>query len=759
MADRESFEIAIGAVRLDPLEAEEELKKSSAGRPSAADGEREAGARNPQPWIVQFHSALAENEIARLRAQFGLRLTEYLPNLAYVEQLAPDGVAALRNDPLVRATLAYRPEFKLAPTLDKAPETLPNDTDESGGRPVLLVLFYDVDLERMTAQLTGAGLSDPRVLDDRPIGGIVRVLATAPNRNSIMAAARLPEVRWIEPVAPLVTNDVGAAATIQSGDASNPQFWDKGLHGERQVIGIIDNGPPDIKHCFFCDPDADDNTPGPTHRKILDLRNLRITGTGEHATFVAGCLAGDEIGNLGAAPHRGGAWAAKLAVGNMHDLRAFSNPNDAQAQSLLSELTAASAVGAKIHSNSWFEPAGNPPLYSDIAAEVDRFTWKNQDQLVLGSAGTDGSLGAPGTAKNAICVAAAEADPNELTLCDGASGPTLDGRRKPDLVAVGSGIKSAKARTACETGFYIDGNSCATSWATPHAAAAAALVRQYFTEGWYPTGGKEPGHAMPPSGALLKAVLLACTINMSGPDYPNDREGFGLVRLNRGLHFLDTGATVRLQVFDVLHENGLGLRDIQSRSIVVTAPVQPLKIVLTYSDAPGPPGIGRLVNNLNLVVTAPDGAEFLGNHFVNGESAIGGSADDQNNVEVVLLPTPQAGTYTIKVVGSSVPVPRQGYALAVLGSLNLKSCFVASAVYGNSEHPNVQVLRDWRDAHLAPGARGRMAMQALVRGYALVGPPMARLVDAHPWFAKLVRERVLAPFVARLADGTGRRYC
>ena len=29
---------------------------------------------------------------------------------------------------------------------------------------------------------------------------------------------------------------------------------------------------------------------------------------------------------------------------------------------------------------------------------------------------------------------------------------------------------------------------CATSWATPHMAGDAALARQYYTEGWYPTG-------------------------------------------------------------------------------------------------------------------------------------------------------------------------------------------------------------------------------------------------------------------------------
>ena len=51
-----------------------------------------------------------------------------------------------------------------------------------------------------------------------------------------------------------------------------------------------------------------------------------------------------------------------------------------------------------------------------------------------------------------------------------------------------------------------------TSMATPIAAGNAALVQQYFQEGWYPTGVKTPTNSMQPSGALIKAVLLGETL-------------------------------------------------------------------------------------------------------------------------------------------------------------------------------------------------------------------------------------------------------
>jgi len=46
---------------------------------------------------------------------------------------------------------------------------------------------------------------------------------------------------------------------------------------------------------------------------------------------------------------------------------------------------------------------------------------------------------------------------------------------------------------------------------TPVVAGAVALVRQYFVEGWYPTGAAVAADAYTPSGPLLKAVMLGET--------------------------------------------------------------------------------------------------------------------------------------------------------------------------------------------------------------------------------------------------------
>ena len=82
-------------------------------------------------------------------------------------------------------------------------------------------------------------------------------------------------------------------------------------------------------------------------------------------------------------------------------------------------------------------------------------------------------------------------------------------------------------------------------------------------------------------------------------------------------------------------------------TIKVTKSSVPLRVVLAYSDYPGP----ALVNNLNLVVTAPNGTTLPGNAPEAGPA----SFDTTNNVEVVQVSAPAIGTWTIDVIGSNVP--------------------------------------------------------------------------------------------------------
>jgi hypothetical protein len=314
-------------------------------------------------------------------------------------------------------------------------------------------------------------------------------------------------------------------------------------------------------------------------------------------------------------------------------------------------------VGAFRHTNSWHHDTGAPARYTEEAADVDAFTFVNEDHVVLGSAGNRGEeQGPPGTAKNAICVAAANVNASRTQFGDGVPGPTADDRQKPDLMAPGCKVESAKIGTGCGTGKFGLLPQCASSFATPRAAGFAALVRQYFREGWHPSGNPMQADETRPSGALIKAVLInAATPLTSIPERPSPISGWGLLQAERALVFAGDRRT--FAVFDVRHADGPTLGETRSHQVTVPSDAVELRATLVWSDPP-PAAVevpGSLVNHLRLRLTSPNGIEHAGK-------------DGVDPVVSILVPAPEPGQWRIDVHATEVNMgkPGQGYALIAL---------------------------------------------------------------------------------------------
>ena len=76
-----------------------------------------------------------------------------------------------------------------------------------------------------------------------------------------------------------------------------------------------------------------------------------------------------------------------------------------------------------------------------------------------------------------------------------------------DIMATGYALNSAGSGfvdCATEEPVYL---KAGTSMATPVVAGASTLVRQYFSQGYYPCGIKGCADPIDPSGALVKAIL------------------------------------------------------------------------------------------------------------------------------------------------------------------------------------------------------------------------------------------------------------
>eukprot|EP00191_Tetraselmis_sp_GSL018_P024176 CAMPEP_0177623490 /NCGR_PEP_ID=MMETSP0419_2-20121207/28931_1 /TAXON_ID=582737 /ORGANISM="Tetraselmis sp., Strain GSL018" /LENGTH=1602 /DNA_ID=CAMNT_0019124047 /DNA_START=163 /DNA_END=4968 /DNA_ORIENTATION=- len=243
-------------------------------------------------------------------------------------------------------------------------------------------------------------------------------------------------------------------------------------------------------------------------------------------------------------------------------------------------------------------------------------------------------------------------------------GPTDDGRVKPDVVAPGLTLSGG---TVSEPGQCRRSVLYGTSMATPLVSGSALLVRQYFEDGFYPTGARNWRSSHEPSGALVKAVLIAGATAMTGTtpsdnpklngvpleSPPSIRQGFG--RVNVGTSLPLQGAAWRLQVVDQAP-----IQTGERHKYCITSNGGWLKVVLVWHDPPGDPiAASSLVNDLDVSLRAAGlgGAVILGN----------GDRDSTNNVEMMHFSNVPEGTVSVLVEGAEVPRGPQPYSLVVLG--------------------------------------------------------------------------------------------
>lgn len=588
-------------------------------------------------FVIQLDGPISPQRRAALAAA-GVSLGDYLPQNAYIVRGADLSHATLPE--FVAWVGEYDSAWKLSPEIGARAFV----TDEriglaQAGRARLDVTFFSgVDEDDAIFQV--ALIDDSEVVDVVEAGGhliatLELPLAAAPQLADISA------VQFVEEASEVTPRNSTTRWIVQSNQLNVVPLYDHGIHGEGQVVGVMD-GRVDINHCSF----SDSNPIGPSHRKILAYNTT--LGADFHGTHVAGTAVGDAGNDSNT---RGVAYMAKLVYGTS---QSGANMNNA--------LTLHHNQGARIHTNSW----GNDGTtsYDTLCRNVDLFSYEHEDSLVLFAVTNTSTLRNPENAKNLLAVGASQDTPNQGNFCSGGVGPTSDGRRKPEIFAPGCNSNSAFATTPCSTT-----GSTGTSMASPAVAGAAALVRQYFTDGYYPTGVAASENAFTPSGALIKATVLNSGADMTGiNNYPSNLEGWGRVQLDSALHF--PGDADQLIVVDKRNEDGLSSNDVFEQFVVVNSSSPRLRVTLAWTDPPASAGASLApVNDLDLEVVAPDLTLFRGNAFSGGFSTAGGSKDSVNNVEQVHVGSPAVGGWTVRVRAANVAVGAQGFALVVTGDV------------------------------------------------------------------------------------------
>ncbi|KAG2379619.1 hypothetical protein C9374_006736 [Naegleria lovaniensis] len=316
-------------------------------------------------------------------------------------------------------------------------------------------------------------------------------------------------------------------------------------------------------------------------------------------------------------------------------------------------------------------------------------------------------------------------------------GPALDGRIKPDVVSPGyfvistqSHFGDAKGKCSLENSNDVKFNlkeMAGTSMSTPLVAAAATIVRQYFTDGFYPSG-KRPSNAQElakseytnPSAALIKAILISSARGMKGlaraKDYfdhfnPKHRtifEGFGLINLSNTLKLAPesgvgqattTSTSTTMDLF-VVDRQEITTDLVHSYNFIVVDNSTDLSITLVWTDYPASPMASlALVNDLDLKLEYEldngDIQTFYGNHFANNNQP-----DRVNNVEKILIPSPPLRTaLTVSVKGHNIPHGPQRYSMVINGKKISKASVIKRSLDVTDVSPsNTIMFFNWQFA-------------------------------------------------------------
>lgn len=636
--------------------------------------------------LIQTQAPLTAGQRAELAA-LGVTILEYVPENTYLCNYPDSDLSPIRSLPYVVWANVYMTAFKVAPSLlGIAPAastvglaTVVAESPSPADTPVMVdVVFHEnVDPEGVRESVaTTAGVSAASL----PLAQD-KVRLTVP-QSQLRRLAEIDDVRHIEE-APVYQfhNNVARGILGLDGAGAGPLP----LTGAGQIVAVADSG-------------FDRGTPADAHPaftgRVQRLYALGRPGDASdphgHGTHVAGSVLGDGASAALQFRVRGTAPEATLVLQSVLD--AFGGLGGLPIN--LADLLRPPYVeeGARIHTNSW--GVISPTQFGRYTAncrELDGFVWENRDCLVCFSAGNEGqdrnsdgqiepsSVTPPGTAKNCITVGASEnqrpnvpvtygdrwpldfpvapiasdrvADNPEGVVAFSSRGPTVDQRIKPDVVAPGTFVLSARSRAA--TGSPRDPSTdplyyfnSGTSMATPLVAGCAALVREHVVTA--------RGIAQP-SAALVKALLINGAQNMTGQfvpseagNIPNHAEGFGRVNVAASVAAQGEAGELRDEA------TALDVGDEEVVTVDIPAGHGQLKVTLVWTDPPGE----VLQNDLDLIVRAANGDERRGN-------APPGSVefDRVNNVEQVIWPDVPPGQVEIVVRAHRITAFPQSYAL------------------------------------------------------------------------------------------------
>lgn len=674
-------------------------------------------------YLVQFIGPIKKTWLDEVTGAGGKLQTPY-GGFSYVVRADESSLSSIAAMPFVRWTGHLSHRDRVAPSVMKFAKRKSNETGAELPRTrvmpgLYMVEFFDTDTMKAATKDVSAYGFEVLDMDETARLMTLQLIDGGNVAKRIRDLSAVHGIRYIREHSLRRTSNDLSPRLMGAGQVINDNGL--GLDGAGEVVAVCDTGldtgdPASIHMDFKGRIKSIKSYPITSYYTPYINNPAGDDGPADydsgHGTHVAGSVLGNGSARNGLSgiegPIRGLAHKAKLVFQSVEQEMQWKNPDYYRSigryllsgipnniQTLFSD---AYENNARIHSNSW--GGGDPGVYDAQSEQLDSFVWEHKDFCVLVAAGNDGtdndgdgeinamSVTSPATAKNCICVGASEnerpsfnsnsygdwwpddypvapyktdpmADNPGHIVAFSSRGPTEDGRIRPDVVAPGTYVLSTRstmiaanntawaAFPASRNYFHMGG----TSMATPLAAGAATLVRQYL---------RRNVNIKKPSAALIKAALIAGARRLPGvgtsATLVDNDQGFGRINLEA---VLAPQQPASVEFLDIA--NGLETGDIWSEEISINSSDVPLRMVMAYSDYPG----DRLVNNLNLIVTAPNGKRHVGNPSNSGDMTM----DATNNVEMIQVNEPVPGSWKIEVIASNVPQSAQDFALVIIAAM------------------------------------------------------------------------------------------
>ena len=292
---------------------------------------------------------------------------------------------------------------------------------------------------------------------------------------------------------------------------------------------------------------------------------------------------------------------------------------------------------------------------------------------------------AEATAKNVLTVGAADiafTNTNQPVLQGSTAfsgwGPTDDGRIKPDLLGMGSGILSSLSTSDTAYGQYTG-----TSMASANVTGSLFLVQELYAR------QRSPG--LPITGQFMRAASLkALAIHTAsrpnpanGPDY---RQGWGLLNTEAAARLLLNENLAHLVLEKSLIPNGTFTQSIVAQGN------EPLVITLSWTDPEGTATsvtagslnsrTPKLINDLDIRLSNGQQTELPFVLDPNNPANVATRGDNnRDNVEQVYITNPLPGqTYTLTVSHKGkMTYSSQPFSVVVSG-LRRTNCQVTAAI-------------------------------------------------------------------------------